>query len=117
MRKHLVLVLALIPAGVAAAALPAVASEPHAEAAKTKRVTVGDLFFKKSTITIKRGATVSWHWVGVAPHNVTVTRGPSKFHSKTMTSGTYSKKLRKRGTYRYICTVHPTQMKGKIIVK
>ncbi len=117
MRKTLVLVLALIPAGVAAVALPAAASEPHAEAARTKRVTVGDLFFKKSSITIKSGSTVRWHWVGVAPHNVTVTRGPRKFHSKTKTSGSYSKKLRKRGTYRYICTVHPTQMKGKIVVE
>jgi plastocyanin len=117
MRKNLVLVLALIPAGVAAAALPAVASEPHAEAAKTKRVTIGDLFFKKSSVTIKSGDTVRWHWVGIAPHNVTVKRGPSKFHSKTKTSGSYSKKLRKRGTYRYICTVHPDEMKGKIIVE
>ncbi len=115
MRKYLVLVLALIPAG--ALALPAVASEPHAEAAKTKRVTIGDLFFKKSTIRIKSGDTVRWHWVGVAPHDVTVKKGPVKFHSKIKTSGTYSKKLRKRGTYRYICTVHPTQMKGKIIVE
>ena len=55
--------------------------------------------------------------MGKAPHDVTVTRGPRKFHSPTQTSGTYSKKLRKRGTYRYICTVHPTQMKGKIVVK
>ena len=55
--------------------------------------------------------------MGVAPHDVTVTRGPRKFHSKTQTKGTYSKKLRKRGTYRYICTVHAKQMKGKIIVE
>ncbi len=113
MRKCLPLVLALI----AAVALPAMAAEPHAEAARTKRVTVGDLFFKKKTITIKSGDTVRWHWVGVAPHNVKVKSGPAKFHSKTQASGTYSKKLRKRGTYRYICTVHPTQMKGKIIVE
>ena len=101
----------------AAIALPAVASAPHAQAAKTKKVTVGDLFFKKSSITINSGDTVKWRWVGVAPHDVTVTRGPRKFHSKTQTKGTYSKKLRKRGTYRYICTVHAKQMKGKIIVE
>ncbi len=78
---------------------------------------MGDLFFKKSSITINSGDTVKWRWVGAAPHDVTVTRGPRKFHSKTQTKGTYSKKLRKRGTYRYICTVHAKQMKGKIIVE
>jgi plastocyanin len=117
MHKHLVLILALIPAAVAAAALPAAASGPHAQAAKTKKVTVGDLFFRKSSITINSGDTVRWRWTGIAPHDVTVTRGPRKFHSKIQKKGTYEKKLRKRGTYRYICTVHPKEMKGKIIVE
>ena len=115
MRKQIAL--ALVPLGLAGVALPAAASEPAAHAAATKKVKVGDLFFKKSKITVESGDTVKWTWVGVAPHDVTVTSGPRKFHSRTQTSGTYSKKLRKRGTYRYICTVHPTQMKGKIVVK
>lgn len=115
MRKQLAI--ALIPVGIAAAALPAVASEPDAHAAATKRVKVGDLFFKKLSITIESGDTVTWMWVGEARHNVTVKRGPRKFHSRTKTSGTYEKKLRKRGTYRYICTVHPDEMRGKIIVE
>ena len=84
MRKQLALV--LVPLTLAAAALPAVASEPDAQAAATKRVKVGDLFFKKSKITIQSGDTVKWTWVGVAPHDVTVTKGPRKFHSKTKTS-------------------------------
>jgi plastocyanin len=115
MRKKLALT--LVPVVLAAAAIPALASEPTAHASATKRVKVGDLFFKKSKITINSGDTVKWTWVGQAPHNVTVTKGPKKFHSKTKTSGSYSKKIRRRGTYRYICTVHPTQMKGKIVVK
>ena len=115
MRKQIAL--ALVPLGLAAVALPAVASEPTAQAAATKGVKVGDLFFKKTKVTVKSGDTVKWTWVGKAPHDVTVTRGPRKFHSRTQTSGTYSKKLRKRGTYRYICSVHPTQMKAKIVVK
>jgi plastocyanin len=115
MRKQAAL--ALVPFAIAGAALPAAASEPGAQAAATKTVKVGDVFFKKSKITIQSGDTVKWRWVGELPHDVTVTKGPRKFHSKTKTSGTYSKKIRKRGTYRYICTVHPTDMKGKIVVE
>jgi plastocyanin len=109
--------LALIPLAFAGAAIPAAASEPDAHAAATKTVRVGDVFFKKSKITIQSGDTVKWRWVGALPHDVTVTKGPRKFHSKTKMTGTYSKKLRKRGTYRYICTVHPQDMKGKIVVE
>jgi plastocyanin len=115
MRKQLALV--LVPMTLAAAALPAVASEPDAQASATKRVKIGDLFFKKSRITIESGDTVKWTWVGALPHDVTVTQGPRKFHSKTKASGTYSKKLRRRGTYRYICSVHPNDMKGRIVVE
>jgi plastocyanin len=116
MRKQVAL--ALVPLGLAAAAaLPAAASEPGAHAAATKTVKVGDLFFKKATVRIESGDTVKWRWVGDLPHDVTVKKGPRKFHSKTKTSGTFSKQLRKRGTYRYICTVHPDDMKGKVIVE
>lgn len=115
MRKPLAL--AVVPLTLAAAALPAVASRPDATASATKRVKVGDLFFKKSKVTIQSRDTVKWTWVGDAPHDVTVTRGPRKFHSETQTSGSYSKKIRKRGTYRYICSVHPVEMKGKIVVE
>ena len=29
-----------------------------------------------------------------------------KAGSRTKTSGTFSRKLRRRGTYRYVCTIH-----------
>jgi plastocyanin len=109
--------LALVPFAIAGATLPAAASEPGAHAAAKRTVKVGDVFFKKSRITIQSGDTVKWRWVGELPHDVTVTKGPRKFHSKTKTSGTYSKKIRRRGTYRYICTVHPDSMKGRIVVE
>ena len=114
MRKRAAL--SLVPFALAAAALPAGASGPAAHAAKTKTVRVGDVFFKKPKITIQSGDTVKWRWVGELPHDVTVTKGPRKFHSKTKKSGTYSKTIRKRGTYRYICTVHPDSMKGRVVV-
>jgi plastocyanin len=115
MPKQVPLALALL--GLGAAALPAAAAGPEARAAATKRVTVGDNFFKKARITIASGDTVKWTWKGDLPHDVTVTKGPRKFNSKTKSSGSYSRKIRKRGTYRYLCSVHPDDMKGRIVVE
>jgi plastocyanin len=115
MSKPLVVGLAAVPLCVIAAALPAAASGPQAGASATKRVTVGDNFFRQRSVTIDSGDTVRWRWVGRNPHNVTVTRG--KFQSRTKTSGSYSKRLRRRGTYRYVCTIHRASMRGKVVVE
>jgi plastocyanin len=109
MRKLLALTALLTVALVAALASGA--------AAATKRVRVGDLFFDPAKITIDAGDTVRWRWVGEAKHNVAVTRGPVKFKSKIKTSGRFEKTLTRTGTYRYICTVHPDDMKGRIVVE
>ena len=117
MSKPLVLGLAAVPLCVIGAALPAAASGPDAGASATKRVTVGDDFFRQRSVTIDSGDTVRWRWVGRNSHNVTVRRGPRKFNSSTKSSGSYSKRLRRRGTYRYLCTVHAPSMRGKVVVE
>jgi plastocyanin len=122
MRKQLTLALSVAGLGLAAVALPSTAAgpstaaDPDASASATKRVRVGDFFFRSRSITIQRGDTVRWVWVGAAPHNVTVTSGPRRFSSSTKTDGAYRKRLRRRGTYRYVCTVHP-DMRGKVVVE
>jgi plastocyanin len=117
MRKQLTLVLSLAGLGVAAAALPSPAASPDDAASATKRVRVGDNYFRSRSISIQSGDTVRWVWVGGAPHNVTVTGGPRRFHSRTKTDGAYRKRLSRRGTYRYICTVHPDDMRGRVVVE
>jgi plastocyanin len=97
------------PAAIAAAVLvPAALAAPAL--AVTKTVKVGDNWFVRSgtptTVTVKKGTTVTWKWVGDNPHNVTVVKGPVKFKSSTKSSGTFSKRMRRKGTYRLICTVH-----------
>jgi plastocyanin len=108
MRRQVFIAISLAALAVAIAAQPA--------AAATARVEVGDYFFKKRSITIDRLDRVRWAWVGRDLHDVTVTRGPRKFHSSTKRRGSYTKRFRKRGTYRYICTVHPIDMRGKVVV-
>ena len=89
----------LATAGLAVAAVPAYAA--------TKTVEVDDNRFSPSSVTVKKGTVVKWRWVGDAPHNVVVVKGPRKFSSSLKRSGTYRRKLRRKGTYRIVCTIHP----------
>ena len=78
--------------------------------AATRSVKVGDDYYVRAsgvpTVTVKKGTTVKWNFVGDNPHSVTVSKGPRKFDSGVKTSGSYRKKLTKRGTYTIYCTVH-----------
>ena len=75
-----------------------------------RSISVGDNFFvRKSgvpTVSVSKGAKVTWKWTGNSLHNVTVTKGPVKFRSGSKTSGKFSKRLTKAGTYTIVCTVH-----------
>jgi plastocyanin len=101
--------------------LPALLVAAAPALSKRKSVEVDDNYFVHEgaprTVTVKKDDTVVWEWEGRNPHNVTVTRGPAKFHSKTKTSGSYSKKLTRRGTYRILCTVHAPTMRMRLKVE
>jgi plastocyanin len=98
---------AVVTAG--ALAVPALAA--------TKSVQVKDNKFVAKSITVKKGTTVKWVWKGKAPHDVSVTKGPAKFKSSVKTSGSFSKKLTKAGTYTIVCTIHAPDMRMTIKVK
>ena len=95
----------------------AAALAPTAHAAATKNVAVRDDFFRSSSVTVRRGTTVRWVWKGKTVHNVKVARGPVKFGSSLQKTGTYSKRLTRRGTYTLVCTIHQPKMKMTIRVK
>jgi len=98
-----------------AASLPtALAAGPPAHAAAaTTVVTLKDISFKKSSVHLARGGSVTWVWKdGDTPHNVTFAHR----HSRTQKSGTYTLRFAKAGTFRYHCTIH-LGMDGKIIVR
>jgi plastocyanin len=105
MKKVLLVVLAVAVAA-AIVAIPALAA--------TTTVKVGDNYFgsrgKKPTITVKRGTTVRWTWVGHVPHNVKVASGPKRFGSATLTRGSFSARLTRPGTYKIVCTIHQPDM-------
>ena len=84
-----------------------------ASADSATTVSVKDNFFSPRTVTVGRGATVTWKWRGRVAHNVTF-RGSA--HSKTQTRGTYSHKFNSKGTFAYRCTIH-AGMVGTIRVR
>jgi plastocyanin len=80
--------------------------------AANQTVKVADDVFKAKSVTISKGNTVTWKWVGSNPHNVKF----SGFASKVQVNGTFKHTFRKRGTFSYRCTIH-SGMSGKVVVK
>jgi plastocyanin len=112
--------LALLGAGAASAQAPAAR-------AKATVVTVNDFYFAPNAVTIKKGRTVKWVWseFNTYPHDVHLKKGPKNLKSKStysthttaVTGAVFKKKFERPGTYRYICTIHPTEMKLTVTVK
>jgi plastocyanin len=104
---------------IAATALCALAATALAA---TKTVKIGDNYFVRSkgvpTVTVSLNTTVKWNFSGDSSHNATVSKGPVKFHSPTKSSGSYSKKLTRRGTYTIYCSIHGAgDQKMKLVVE
>jgi plastocyanin len=89
----------------------------RAIAAAAPRVRVGDNYFSPSSLTVARGTRVTWSFSGDDAHNVTVTKGPVRFRSPTRSSGTYSRRMRKPGTYRIVCSIHAGKQRMRLTVR
>lgn len=110
-----------------AAAAPAKSNHKSTRKAKPKIVTVNDFYFAPTKVTIKKGQSVKWVWseTNTAPHDVHLKKGPKKLKKKgtystkttAVTNAQFKKTFTTPGTYKYICTIHPTQMKMTVVVK
>jgi plastocyanin len=95
-------------------------------AAKPKLVTVADFSFGPDQVTVKRGGAVKWVWAAsnTYPHDVHLKQGPKglahkgSYSTKTsaVTNARFTRSFETPGTYRFICTIHPTQMKLTVTV-
>jgi plastocyanin len=89
--------------------------------AATRNVKIGDDYFVRAgsapTVSVTKGTTVQWNWRGTHPHNVLVRSGPSSFQSAVKRSGSYRRKMRRRGTYKIVCSIHAPDMAMTLRVK
>jgi plastocyanin len=82
--------------------------------AKTPRkasVDAVDYVFVEETVKVRKGGKVTWNFVE-GRHNVT----GKGWKSPTKTKGTYTRKFKKVGTYKYRCTLHQPDMDGVVKV-
>jgi plastocyanin len=94
---------------------------------KPVKVTVNDFYFGPSSVTIKKEGSVKWVWSSLNsyPHDVHLKKGPSGLKNKgtystkttAITEAHFQKKFPTAGTYKFICTIHPTEMHLTVVVK
>lgn len=88
---------------------------PAATASKSKTVSISGFKYKPATIVIDSGDRVVWSNLDAVKH--TATRGGSFTTGKIKPGKAVAVKFGSRGTYRYICTLHPDEMSGKVVVE
>lgn len=118
---------ALLGCVLAAALLGAAPAAAQAPKPKPKIVTVNDFYFSPTSVTIRKGGAVRWVWseYNTYPHDVHLKKGPANLKHKgtystktsAVTEAHFQKTFEMPGTYKYICTIHPTEMRMTLVVK
>jgi len=99
--------------------VPAVAGGgPVAQTSAVRTVTIKDIAFKPGKISAERGTEVRWLFRdGLTFHNVRSGAERRFRGSRDMRKGAFSKRFRRAGRYRYMCTLHPLAMRGVVVVR
>jgi plastocyanin len=94
--------------------------------ARPKLISVADFYFGPDRVTVREGGAVKWVWAptNTYPHDVHLKQGPKglahkgAYSTKTtaVTNASFKRAFETPGTYRFICTIHPTQMKLTVTV-
>jgi amicyanin len=92
-------------------------SEKQNEAVGTNNVTIESYKYSPEKITVKKGTTVTWENLDLAPHTVTVEEGegPGPDSELFGKGEKYSYTFNEAGTFPYYCKPHP-YMKGEVVV-
>lgn len=116
---------AAIPAALAAgiAAAPLAAATPAAAARPPVVVKLGEYFYRPATVTVVVGQQVVFVNVGRIPHTVADSTKGGEILSRHIKPHELKRGARqivsfaRPGRYYYVCTFHPTLMRGTITVR
>ena len=116
---------------VMAIAAGAVTIAPASQAGKNDKpikgptVKVVDDFYSPTDVKVKPNTQITYKWdkTNLNSHNVVIQKGPKGINKKDFKSATGSIGIKfkpvfvKKGTYDFLCTIHPDVMKMKVSVK
>jgi len=124
-RLAAILTVALAAAALTGAAPAGAGKKPPAP--KPKLVTVADFFYGPAAVTLRKGGSILWKWspANSQPHDVHLKSGPKglknrgSYSTKTtaVTNAQFKKSFDTVGSYKFLCTIHPTEMKMTVTVK
>jgi plastocyanin len=117
-----------VAACAAAVALLGATAAPTGAATKPPvKVTVNDFYYAPSSVTIRKGRAVRWVWsaYNTYPHDVHLKKGPANLKNKgrystkttAVSEAHFQRTFETPGTYKFICTVHPDEMRMTLTVK
>ena len=124
--------LATVLIGLLALAGALLVASPTPASAATTTITVGDFWFCSASFdggvcetTIHAGDTVVWDFSQAMNQHTTTECGAScdspsaspLWDSGRLNSGTFQFTFTEAGTFLYHCQVHPTEMRGRIVVQ
>ena len=99
---------------------PTTDAPPATSAPADQIVTIGDLFFRPSSLNISVGQSVSFQNNGDLPHTSTSGTPSARsdlWHSGTLSSGeSFVVTFDSAGTFSYFCAIHPNDMQATITV-
>ncbi|MEZ0240101.1 MAG: plastocyanin/azurin family copper-binding protein [Chloroflexota bacterium] len=99
-----------------APAAPAAAPCVKATSAGAVEVEIEDFAFKPEPVQAKVGDTITWTNKDGTPHSAAPDDNPECATDTLSTDASGSITYSAAGTYAYHCAIHPTQMKGTIVV-
>jgi len=96
----------------------AIVSVSHADevAGAKHTVVIENMQFQPKVLQVKVGDLIVWKNRDVVPHTVTASSGDTFNSGKIEPDGSWSYRVRKKGTIPYVCTYHPT-MAAQIVAK
>jgi len=81
-------------------------------------VRVGDRFFSRPNVKLRRGARLEYLFSGQELHNLTLANGPLGIGSPNFDANRgFVQRFRRPGVYRFFCGLHPVQMHQRVVVR